>query len=105
MMYGHIRVFISITFMMALLLVLGCASNAAKDNCPSIDEEPISACRAQSKCKQHKTSYGFGLGVGVGSNLGLKVGQTQTTDNYTSCIDENLKAQKAQQQVIETKSQ
>ena len=80
---------------LALLFLLGCATTKSKPACPDIATEPVSSCRAQEKCKQNKTSYGFGLGLGIGSNLGEDASQSQNTENYTKCIDKDLAEQKA----------
>lgn len=75
-------------------LFSGCSSPSKPvDSCPSIQDEPVSVCRAQAKCRGQTGSIGVGVGVGLARGLGVGVGHRQSTDRYASCIDQDLKAQ------------
>ena len=90
------------SFYVLCVFLSGCASAAgASDTCPSVEDEPVSTCRARLSCRQEKTSYGVGLGVGLGANLGLGVSQSQNTENYTNCIDQNMKQQESVEQIVQ----
>lgn len=74
-------------------LILGCSSAEKKDPCPSVEEEPISVCRAREKCRNENSSVGVGLGIGMG-NFGFGVGRSQSSDRYANCLDEDLLEQR-----------
>ncbi|MBX3041865.1 MAG: hypothetical protein KF789_14255 [Bdellovibrionaceae bacterium] len=84
-----------ITFTLPFIFLVGCASSP-KATCPRVEEEAISVCRAQAKCKDQNSSVGVGLGIGLGRGFGVGVGGRQSTDRYTNCVDQDLKAQEAQ---------
>ena len=76
--------------------LLSCSSKEKQVDCPTVEQEPISVCRAQLKCHdlRHGPRFGVGLGMGVSSNVGVGVGaQTRATD-YAACLDRDLAAQK-----------
>ena len=75
---------------------LGCAS-VSEDTCPTIAAEPVSGCRARSKCRQKKTSYGVGLRPSgqVEDSFRTVPGVSPVTENYLDCINVDLEKQKA----------
>jgi len=77
------------------LVFVACASKDKAVPCPSVEEEPISVCRAREKCKNQNSSVGLGVGIGMG-NFGFGVGTSQSTTRYESCLDIELTEQKVQ---------
>lgn len=101
-----------ISILTSFFCFVSCASKQKEKNiCPSVVEEPVSACRAEQKCKAHNTRYGLGLGVGLGANLGVGVNRTYATDHYTSCLEKNMQEQqdqnliKEQEQLLQPKEE
>lgn len=86
-------------FLMAsvgVLLIASCASKEKKA-CPTEAEEPVSACRAQDKCRSSASGVGVGIGVGLG-NFGLGLGRSTSASNYADCIDKDMAEQKLKSQ-------
>ncbi|MGE0632555.1 MAG: hypothetical protein AB7O96_09120 [Pseudobdellovibrionaceae bacterium] len=77
-----------------LIFISACASTE-KPQCASIDEEPISVCRAKKECETAKRNVGVGVGFGIGGNVGIGVGHRVPSTRYEDCLDGNLKEQEA----------
>lgn len=91
-------------FLVHLFLLFSCASKEPVVVCPTVEAEPISACRAQQNCKHvtssQSVSTGVGFGLGGATSFGVGVGHQFPSNSYTSCIDEDLaQQQKAQGKV------
>ena len=78
-------------------LVIGCSSKSKKPDCPTIEQEAVSVCRAQLKCEKARNGprFGVGLGMGVMSNVGVGVGTSTGSGDYAVCIDKDLAEQKS----------
>lgn len=80
---------------------MGCETYK-NDSCSSINETPVSICRAQLNCQlRKKTTYdiGFRTPARVPENYGVDMGQTQVTETYNECVNRNLEEQRAMQLV------
>lgn len=80
---------ISIWFL--ALSLIGCASGS---KCPTETEQAVSTCRAETACGKGTFGHVFGsILSGMGS--GLSHQPNAARNNYDSCIDRNIAAQKA----------
>lgn len=94
-------IFISIT----IFMIFSCRTTPPGGDvsaCPTVEQEPVSNCRAEAKCKAKKTQYSVGLGYGIQARENLaphsqemSMARSPTTDNYTNCIQQSLKEQAA----------
>lgn len=100
-MFDTVRSSVLILYMIGFVTLIGCSSTDMA-SCPSLEEEAVSLCRAEEKCRQEKTTYGLGLGVGKPTDSGI-IGtrNVATTDNYNNCIEKDLNSQKSQKQILE----
>ena len=99
-MFATFRSFMLIFYMAGFVTLIGCSST--DKTCPPIEEEAVSMCRAEEKCRQEKTTYGVGLGVGKPTDSGI-IGtrNVATTDNYNDCIQKDLNSQESQKQILD----
>lgn len=73
------------------LIFFGCASSP-KQECSSMADEPVSACRAEAAC--HRGIWGS-IGIvlgGIGQGLSHS-SNNQAADAHQDCLDRNLRAQ------------
>ena len=87
-------------------LFINCSSKEKKPDCPTVEQEAVSVCRAQRKCEKARRGprFGVGLGMGVLSNVGVGVGTSTGTGDYAVCIDKDLAEQKAASPPAPTKT-
>ena len=80
----------------AAILILLLSNFAYAKNCPTEEQESISVCRAEKECSGgsgHKIALAFGMMLG-GMGSGMSRRPNSAAENYNSCIDRNLDAQK-----------
>lgn len=90
-------VFVYIFIITIALLLANCSSKEKKLDCPTIEQEAVSVCRAQLNCQSARRGPRFGVGIGMGvmSNVGVGVGTSTGSGDYAQCIDQDLAKQKA----------
>lgn len=99
--FQNIRIFTVLFFAIIFVSLVGCASSKTA-NCPAFEDEAVSVCRAEEVCRQKNTTYGVGLGVGAATDSSIIGSRTMaTTDNYNTCIDQDLQLQRNRVQMQE----
>lgn len=90
----------SLLFILTIQLAMlsGCASKSIEENqkayCASIEDEPVSVCRAEYSCgKGSSTNYIAIFFGGLGRQPAGYQRQNQAADTYQQCIDRNMSAQ------------
>lgn len=76
----------------SILFLSGCAGKQISD-CSTVQQESVSQCRAEAVCGKGKWSTGMGFvmsGMGAGSS-----GKNLAVENYSSCVDRDLDAQRS----------
>jgi len=73
---------------MFLLSLVGCAAGT-REPCPTAEAEPISTCRAVEKCRDERSTS---------PNVGIGISQSQGSESYKNCINQDLKDQETQAQ-------
>lgn len=100
------RQFLPILFLQISIFLSGCASKEPAVVCPTVDAEPISACRAQQNCKNvtssQSVSTGIGFGLGGATSVGVGMGHQFPSSSYTMCIDQDLAHQQEQAKKAQT---
>lgn len=80
--------------MMWIVLVSQIALGA--QNCRSIEDEPVSRCRAEKACGKGRVGPSIGLVLGgMGAGMARGFHRNHAQDNYDACVDRDLSAQKA----------
>lgn len=102
-MFDIIRSSVLMAYMAAFVTLIGCSS--AEKVCPTQDQESVSMCRAEERCRQEKTTYGLGLGMHRPTDSNIVGTRTvATTDNYNNCIEKDLNDQRSQKQVLDSEA-
>ena len=79
---------------LTLALAILSVSCASVPKCPSVLDQPVSSCRAEVDCGSGSFSTGLGMMIS-GMGAGMNGQRNLAVDNYNSCVERNLSAQKA----------